>query len=329
MTMRIVNQSHTRCLLLAALTTLFCFPLAAQQFNVRSFRLLPNDITAYIDPVRDLNQEACALIKVVCEADFAFSTPLGIVQRRNDVGEVWLYVPRGTVMLTLKHPHWGVLRDYRFESPLESRITYELVVGVPVATTRPALPRLLGKPLSLNTALHATAALKLPPQGRIKRPRERMHYLALTNVGLHSNGPDFGFRVLAMRRHGVYLLLQSDFGSIPATQGECNAQGELSDSGETPYYTGHTRNGRHLLVAGGVHRLVGGFCLYEGMGYGQRQVSWETVEGQQVLNTEHSIKGITAEVGGLYHFRRLAFSAGVLTISAKYWEAIIGIGIHF
>ena len=30
---------------------------------MHSFRCLPNDITAWIDPVRDLNDEACALIK--------------------------------------------------------------------------------------------------------------------------------------------------------------------------------------------------------------------------------------------------------------------------
>ena len=35
----------------------------AQNFAVSNFRPLPNDISAYIQPVRDLNDEACALIK--------------------------------------------------------------------------------------------------------------------------------------------------------------------------------------------------------------------------------------------------------------------------
>lgn len=34
----------------------------AQEFKVASFRLLPNDITAWVNPVRDLNDEACALV---------------------------------------------------------------------------------------------------------------------------------------------------------------------------------------------------------------------------------------------------------------------------
>ena len=76
----------------------------AQRFSVQSFRQLPNDISAYIQPVKDLNDEACALIKIVGSRDFVFSTPLGVVKRKNDVGETWIYVPRGTTQITIKHP---------------------------------------------------------------------------------------------------------------------------------------------------------------------------------------------------------------------------------
>ena len=51
----------------------------AQEFRVGSFRELPNDVSAFISPVRDLNGDACALVKVAAQADFAFSSPLGIV----------------------------------------------------------------------------------------------------------------------------------------------------------------------------------------------------------------------------------------------------------
>lgn len=55
----------------------------AQRFSVQSFRQLPNDISAYIQPVKDLNDEACALIKIVGSRDFVFSTPLGVVKRKT------------------------------------------------------------------------------------------------------------------------------------------------------------------------------------------------------------------------------------------------------
>lgn len=100
-------------------------------FTVESFRQLPTDVSAFIDAVRDLNGEACALLKVVAPADFAFSSPLGIVERRDKVGEIWLFLPKGTKSITLKHPQWGVLRDYKFGTKLESRMTYEMRLRLP------------------------------------------------------------------------------------------------------------------------------------------------------------------------------------------------------
>ena len=44
---------------------LFVTSVQGQEFSVNQFRVLANDITAYITPVRDLNDEACALLKVV------------------------------------------------------------------------------------------------------------------------------------------------------------------------------------------------------------------------------------------------------------------------
>lgn len=123
---------NARPLLLALCLWLLCCGSArSQEFTVSSFRLLPNDVSAFVNSVRDLNDEACALVKVEAPSDFAFSTPLGIVKRKDEVGEIWLYLPQGTKMLTLKHPVWGVLRDYQLGTTLESRMTYELKVDVP------------------------------------------------------------------------------------------------------------------------------------------------------------------------------------------------------
>lgn len=303
-------------------------PLLAQQFSVRSFRMLPNDITAYIDPVRDLNGEACALIKIVGENSFAFSTPLGIVQRKNDVGEIWLYVPHGSVMLTIKHPQWGVLRDYRFSIPIESRMTYELVIAAPIVVRQPVMPPLEEKPVGIDTLLHHPPVLSARPSPRPKRPRESLRYLLLAQAGIGKKRPTVGIRIGVMRRHGAYLLLQSDLHSLPGTQGTCNREGILSDGSSHPYYTGTTREGRGMILAGALHRIVGEFCLYEGIGYGKRVVGWETAEGDLLRNTAYSSQGLSAETGLLWRHRKIALSAGVVTIAAKHWEATVGIGFN-
>ena len=302
----------------------------AQEFIVRSFRMLPNDITAYIEPVRDLNDEACALLKVVGDKDFVFSSPLGIVKRKNDVGEIWIYLPKGSVMITIKHPQWGVLRDYRFPHPLESRMTYELTLNPPLGYQRPVeLPALEKHPLLPDTTRHLIGHLPMPPTERPRRPREPWRRLLLINMGLQGDGPSAGLRIALMRRHGAYLMAQKDFHAMPRTEGECDRNGIPTGATEAPYYTGRTENRRWMLMAGGIHRIVGDFCLYEGLGYGQRNLAWEQDNGTLLRNRDYSRRGLSAEAGCLYRFYRIAVSAGVMTIQGRYWEAAVGLGINF
>lgn len=300
----------------------------AQDFSVRSFRMLPNDITAYIAPIRDLNDEACALVKVVGDKDFVFSSPLGIAKRKNDVGEIWIYLPKGSVLLTIKHPQWGVLRDYRFPKPLESRMTYELILAPPLGYNQPKqIPPLALQPEKLDTDLRPASSLPVPSP-RVYRPRERLHRLGLLSIGIHGGRPSAGLRLALMRRHGVYLTGHTDFHSVPTTQDECDNRGVLDD-GSSPYYSGKTKESRWCIMAGGIHRLIGEFCLYEGIGYGARTTAWERHDGDWLRNRDYTYRGLCAEAGGLYRFQRIAVSAGVLTIQGKYWEGTIGVGIHF
>lgn len=53
---------HIRTLKALLLTLMLCMAgcgtALAQQFSVTKFRVLPNDVSAFITPVRDLNDEA-------------------------------------------------------------------------------------------------------------------------------------------------------------------------------------------------------------------------------------------------------------------------------
>ena len=115
-----------RYIFLLLLSSLVWLEGAAQKFKVEGFRLLPNDVSAFIEPVRDLNGEDCALIKVQGDPDFVFSSPLGIIKRVDNTGEIWIYLPRKSKTLTIKHPRYFVMRDYRFPLKIDWHLTYEL-----------------------------------------------------------------------------------------------------------------------------------------------------------------------------------------------------------
>lgn len=106
--------------------------LDAQNISVASFKLLENDLTAntHGTMVLDQNGEVAALIKIVTsEKGFVFDGGMvGITKVKQEVGEVWVYVPHGIKKITIRHEQLGVLRDYFFSVPIEKARTYEMVL---------------------------------------------------------------------------------------------------------------------------------------------------------------------------------------------------------
>lgn len=293
--------------------------MKAQDFSVASFRSLPNDVSAFIHPERDLNDEACALIKVVAPSHFAFSTPLGIVKRKDEVGEIWLYLPKGTKLLTIKHPEWGVMRDYHLGKPLESRMTYELKLNLP----KPEVTEIHDTITQVKTVVDTVTIQKT-------RPKMPLRLYALATLALHEDGPSYGIFFAMMHRHGFFLHASSNLKSIGSTVGNCDKEGYTPGNSIKPYYTGETRHSNYTLTAGAIHHLIQGVCLFEGIGYGRAATAWEQTQsegGGYLLNDGLTHKGMAAELGVLASFGKLTISASALTIAGKQWQGCVGIGI--
>ena len=114
-------------ILLAFLLT--CISATSQNIDVKDFRILPNDQTARVhEPITDQNGEKCALIKVVTtEKGFVWEGgTLGITEVKKKAGEYWVYVPRGSKKLTIKHEELGVLRNYVYPEAIKESTVYEM-----------------------------------------------------------------------------------------------------------------------------------------------------------------------------------------------------------
>ena len=125
--MKILSPKHC---LTALLFFILGTALRAQTLSVESFRLLENDLAANIQGTMrfDQNGQVAALIRVVTsEKGFVFDGGmLGVVDTKQDVGEILIWVPRAIQRITIKHELLGVLRDYYFPIPIEGGRTYEL-----------------------------------------------------------------------------------------------------------------------------------------------------------------------------------------------------------
>ena len=300
--------------------------VSAQRFSVASFRQLPNDVSAFIDPVRDLNDEDCGLVKVIASEDFAFSTPLGIVKRVDKVGEIWLYLPRGSKKITIKHPEWGVLRDYVFTGKIDSHMTYELRIDEPLQ----AAAAVSSKPLvtTVRDTLVLTRVDTLVVTPVKKRLPLNINVLATVGYGGKLKSGTGGVLAMALKRHGGFVHFASDFGKIGPTAGECDKNGKIANV--LPFYSGRTRQSVYMVNAGPAHRVTDRLVIYEGIGYSAAALAWELAPsegGGYVRNSYYCKRGVSFEAGMAFAFKRLTVSASVISIKGSEWFGSVGIGI--
>ncbi len=312
----------------ALLISAFPAPIWAQDFQVVEFRDLPNDISAFINPVKDLNDEGCALLKVTTSSpDFAFSTPLGIAKRIDKEGEIWLYLPRGSKKITLKHPDWGVIRDYMFPGRLESHKTYELILKEPLRQN------ILGDVTPIVTTIRDTVVVTKVDTLIVKKakPHIPLEADALLSAGFGGKASFLtgGIMVAVMKRHGGYLHISTDFGRIGTLSESCDRHGLID--GKERYYSGNTRRKALMATAGATHRIGQHFVIFEGLGYSSNTLAWQLAQsegGNYVKNSYFSTQGVTAEVGAMFRFNRISIEASVLTIKGSEWFGTIGVGIR-
>lgn len=298
------------------------FHMLAQEFRVISMRELIFDVSASTDNVvRDINGNACALVKVTPRSDFVFTGPFKPVKRIDKVGEIWLYMPRESKRITIKHPKWGVIRDYEFPRPLEERVVYELRLEIPKEVIK-----FITDTVTLTHTVTDTLVVEH------KKPRLPLHTHALLTVSGHKNGPSYGLMLALMRRHGAWIHGRSNFQGSSHRHESSSPDGMIDGWQALPYYTGHTRQSTYTLTAGAIHYLGGGVSLLEGLGYGHQAVTWQLAEsegGGYVKRTDLSGNRIAAELGLAYQYKRLSVLASATWVKDWHWQGSVGIGINF
>lgn len=118
-----------RFLLTLLIVCTSCLLMQAQQITVVSLSKSTSDMTAYLRPRHDVNDEACAVLKIQLAVDnVRFSgNVVGPVAQEAD--EYLLYMTSGSKSLTIRHPQYQPLTirfaDYQIAG-LESSCTYRL-----------------------------------------------------------------------------------------------------------------------------------------------------------------------------------------------------------
>lgn len=123
--------------IISLLLSFFFIGQISAQMSVESFSIVDNDIDAKTNyPVLDDEGVACALIKIATTAkNFNFEIGQLPIKKVDEskVGEIWVYVPEGTMKMKITHADLGSLRGsdvvngyYMFSQRLKRATVYRM-----------------------------------------------------------------------------------------------------------------------------------------------------------------------------------------------------------
>ncbi len=114
-----------RKLFVLCISSILCISYShAANLKIKHFSELPRDISNRTELFKDINDEPCAIIKVI-GADASFTFEGAIVKKVYKSGEIWLYVSPGIKRITIKYGS-NTLR-YDFPAQIEYAV-YELAI---------------------------------------------------------------------------------------------------------------------------------------------------------------------------------------------------------
>jgi len=107
----------------------FNMPISAQDISIDNFEAKPTDLKARVSPVYDKSGEACALIRFSTrDTTFIIEGNQGVLKRETLPGEILMYVPHGTKLLTIRRDNLYPLRDYEIPMRLEPMSVYDALL---------------------------------------------------------------------------------------------------------------------------------------------------------------------------------------------------------
>lgn len=240
------------------LVNLFCVLLQAQTINVKSFRMLDNDLTANTNGTYELDQngEKAALIKVVTnQTGFSFDCgSLGVVKTMQKPSEIWVYVPRGVRRITISHPTLGVLRDYDFPVSVEGARTYEMVLTTDQVET--IVKHDVGGQYLIMNVSPPSAIVNIDG---VEVPVEDGVVTKLITYGKHNysvSDPYYkeeqGVINMGKEKQTLNISLTPNYGLLfisttPDHGASVYIDDNLSPAGTTPFQTSKLRKGNHNL----------------------------------------------------------------------------------
>lgn len=162
------------------------------------------------------------------------------------------------------------------------------------------------------------------------RPKRipKITFATLNGAYTNTNTPSVGFTVGQVQKYGWFATVMSGFnfaGLAPAATS--NADGFVGE--DLPFYKDEYAKTVLSIMGGGVMRLNDMMYLKAGLGFGNRSLSWKTLDDRWVRNGGYSAVGVDVSAGMMFNFGGFVLSLDVVTTNFSIFEGRVGLGYCF
>ena len=156
----------------------------------------------------------------------------------------------------------------------------------------------------------------------------KITFITLNGAYTNTQNPSVGFTVGQVQKFGWFASVMSGFhfgGLFPAATSD--AEGFVGE--DLPFYKDEYAHTALSIMGGGVMRLNDMMYLKAGVGFGNRSLSWKTLDDRWVRNGGYSAVGVDVSAGMMFRFGGFVLSLDAVTTNFKIFEGKIGLGYSF
>lgn len=162
----------------------------------------------------------------------------------------------------------------------------------------------------------------------VKKRIPNITFISLNGGYTNTGNPSIGLTYGRVEKFGWFATIMSGFhfaGLAPAATSD--AEGFVGE--DLPFYKDEYTKTVLSIMGGGVMRLNDAMYLKAGLGFGNRSLSWKTLDDRWVRNGGYSAVGVDVSAGMMFNFGGFVLSLDAVTTNFKIFEGRIGLGYSF
>ena len=165
---------------------------------------------------------------------------------------------------------------------------------------------------------------------QVQKPKRipKITFITLNGGYTNTENPSLGFTVGQVEKYGWFASVMTGFnfaGLAPAAVSD--AEGFVGE--DLPFYKDEYAKTVLSIMGGGVMRLNDMLFVKAGLGFGNRSLSWKTLDDRWVRNGGYSAVGLDLSAGMLFNFGQFVLSLDAVTTNFSIFEGRIGLGYSF